>query len=234
VNRRRLVLVSALGAAVVAGALIGALVLTSGGSSTPSAGPAPSGSARIARLLAGIPQQGPALGSATAPVTLIEFADPQCPYCARWAAQALPTIVRRYVRTGKVRIVFSGMTFVGADSDLAFRTALAAGQQGRFWNVLELLFANQGTENTGWVTESLLRSIGDAVPGLDTDKMLAERDSSGVRTALQSAQALAQQAGVQGTPTFAVGRTGRQLRIVTITSLGPSGLTPSLDAALKG
>ena len=55
--------------------------------------------------------------------------------------------------------------------------ALAAGRQGRFWNVMELLYENQGTENAGWVTDSLLRSIGDAVPGLDTQKMLDDRDS---------------------------------------------------------
>ena len=117
----------------------------------------------------------------------MEFADPQCPYCADWAKTSLPTIVRRYVRTGKVRIVFDGMAFVGADSDTALRTALAAGRQGRFWNVIELLFENQGTENTGWVTDSLLRSIGAAVPGLDAQRMLDERTSSDVESALANA-----------------------------------------------
>ncbi len=183
-------------------------------------------------MLDGIAQQGQALGSPDAPVTLVEFADPQCPYCAEWAKSSLPTIVRTYVRTGKVRLVFDGMAFVGADSDTALRTALAAGRQGRFWNVIELLFENQGTENTGWVTDSLLRSIGAAVPGLDAQRMLDERTSSDVESALANARALAQRAGVSQTPSFAVGRTGGQLRVVQLQSLAPSALTPSLDAAL--
>jgi protein-disulfide isomerase len=133
-----------------------------------------------------------------------------------------------------VQIVFSGMHFVGPDSETALRTALAAASQGRFWNVLELLYENQGTENTGWVTDPLLRSIGDAVPGLSTSRMLDARQSPAVERLLAQGDALAQQAGVNSTPTFAVGRTGSgSLRIVRISSLGATGLEPAIDAALK-
>ena len=125
------------------------------------------------------------------------------------------------------------MTFVGADSETAFRTALAAGQQGRFWNVLSLLFANQGTENTGWVTDSLLREIGDAVPGLDTQTMLDTRNSAAVNRALSAAETLASTAGIDSTPTFAVGKTGGTLQVVRLTCSTPAGITPALDAALS-
>ena len=230
-HRRRLLLASAAAAAVVAGALIAALALGGGGGNQQAAA-APTGVSRVAAMLRGIPQHGVALGSPAAPVTLVEFADPQCPYCGDWAKISLPTIVRDYVRTGKVRIVFDGMAFVGADSLTALRTALAAGQQNRFWNVIGLLYENQGTENTGWVTDSLLGSIGAAVPGLDTRRMLAERDSDAVDRALANATSLAQRAGVSSTPSFAVGRTGGRMQIVQPQTLEPSGLTPSLDAAL--
>jgi protein-disulfide isomerase len=232
-RRRRLVVVSLTGAAVLAGALVAVLALTTRtGSKATAAGPA--GVTRVTTMLAGIPQQGEALGSRQAPVTLIEFADPQCPFCAAWARSALPVIVRRYVRPGKVRILFNGMAFVGADSATALRTALAAGRQNRFWNVMELLFENQGTENAGWVTDSLLRSIGDAVPGLDTQKMLDDRESAAVDRALVQAETLSEEAGVDSTPTFAVGKTGGTLQIVKVSSLDASALTPSLDAALAG
>jgi len=232
VSRRRLLLIAATAAGVVVGgALIGAMVLTTGGSSSKTA--APVGSKHVASMLRGVPQQGTVLGSRKAPVTLVEFADPQCPYCADWARMALPVLVRDYVRTGKVQIVFSGMHFVGPDSETALRTALAAAAQGRFWNVLELLYENQGTENTGWVTDPLLRSIGDAVPGLSTSRMLDERQSPAVERLLAQGDALAQQAGVNSTPTFAVGRTGSTLRIVPVSSLGATGLEPAIDAALK-
>jgi len=231
VSRKTLVAVSAVAALALGGGLAAALALTSGGTSTPAA--TVTGAGRLTTLLDGIEQHGTVLGSPSAPVTLVEFADPQCPYCAEWEARALPDVVTRYVRTGKVQLRFSGMTFVGADSETAFRTALAAGEQGRFWNVLTLLFANQGTENTGWVTDALLRSIGDSVPGLDTQKMLDARNSAAVDRGLSAAATLAQTAGIDSTPTFAVGKTGGTLQVVRLTSFDASGITPALDAALS-
>jgi protein-disulfide isomerase len=212
-----------------------ALVVIALGSKGSSPAPAPlTGAQGVEALLRGIPQHGMTLGSPTAPVTLVEFADPQCPYCGTWAREALPTIVSRYVRPGKVQLVFEGMSFVGPDSVTALRTALAAGRQDRFWNVLELLYQNQGTENTGWVTDSLLRSVGAAVPGLDTEQMLADRGSTAVDRMVAQADSDARNAGVDSTPTFAVGRTGAQLRLVRVANLTPSALTPALDSALKG
>jgi len=231
VSRKTLVAVSAAAALVLGGGLAAALSLSSGGTS--KATTTVTGADRLTTLLDGIEQHGAVLGSPSAPVTLVEFADPQCPYCAEWEARALPGIVTRYVRTGKVQIHFNGMTFVGADSETAFRTALAAGQQGRFWNVLTLLFANQGTENAGWVTDALLHAIGTAVPGLDTQQMLDARDSATVNRGLADAAALAETAGITSTPAFAVGKTGGALRVVQLTSLDASGITPALDAALS-
>jgi protein-disulfide isomerase len=232
---RRTLIGSVLGALVVAGALAAALALTAGGSKSgsPASAASLSGVSAVQQMLAGVPQHGQALGSPTAPVTLVEFADPQCPYCAQWAVDALPAIVRDYVRTGKVRVVFNGMDFVGADSETALRTALAAGRQNRFWNVLELLYENQGTENTGWVTDGFLRSIGSAVPGLDVQKMLDARSSAAVGHALAQANALASEAGVNSTPSFAVGKTGGALQLVEVRELTAAALKPSLDAALR-
>lgn len=231
IARKKVLVGSAALIAVVVAATVVALALGSTDSS--QAPPTVTGAARVAALLNGIPQQGTTLGSPKAPVTLVEFADPQCPYCGVWARDTLPTVVTRYVRPGKVLLVFEGMAFVGPDSLTALRTALAAGRQNRFWNVLELLFENQGSENTGWITEPLLRSIGEAVPGLDTDRMLADRSSAAVDAEIRQAGSVARQAGVSSTPTFAVGRTGGSVRIVHVTSLTPSGLIPALDSAAK-
>ena len=232
-SRRRLALVAAAAGALTGAALVAALALGTGGGSPAKPSAAPLGTRRVAAMLRGVPQNGTQLGSARAPVTLVEFADPQCPYCAEWARQALPAIVRDYVRPGKVRVVFSGMHFVGPQSQTALRTALAAAAQHRFWNVIELLYENQGVENTGWVTESLLRSIGESVPGLQTQRMLDARDSAEVSRLLAEGDALAQRAGVSSTPTFALGRTGSPLRFVTVASLAASGIEPQIDAVLK-
>jgi protein-disulfide isomerase len=232
-SRRTLLIGSAGVAAAAAAALVVVFALGSTGSSPATATSTVKGAQRVETLLHGIPQRGTELGSPSAPVSLIEFADPQCPYCGMWARDALPQVVTRYVRTGKVLLVFEGMSFVGPDSLTALRTALAAGRQNRFWNVLELLFENQGSENTGWVTEPLLRGIGAAVPGLDTDRMLADRASAAVDRMVAQGDTVARSAGVSSTPTFAVGRTGGTMHVVRPTSLAPSALASELDAALK-
>jgi len=219
------------GAAILAAVLIGGTVLLTRDSSKPAleGGVTIQGAAAINNLLAGIPQQGNALGKPTAPVTLVEYADLQCPYCARVAVGDFPALVRDYVRTGRVRVIFNGLSFVGPDSLTALDTALAAGKQGRLWHVVQLLYANQGTENTGWVTEDLLRSVGKAVPGLDVDSMLAGRSATDVASARAAAQQSANTAGVRGTPTFAVGRTNGILSVVDTQSV-----RGAIDSALAG
>ena len=117
-------------------------VLGSGGD-TPTTPATVSGSDTVA-LLAGIPQQGPALGRKDAPVTLAEFADLQCPFCGEWSRSAFPEIVRDYVRPGKVRMDFRGLKFIGPDSEQALRFAYAAGLQGKLWHAVDLLTRTRG------------------------------------------------------------------------------------------
>ena len=230
-SKRTKIVLAACGAVVIAAALIGGTVLATRGSSK-SAAPTVTiqGAAAVNRLLAGIPQQGAILGKPDAPVTLVEYADLQCPFCARVAVGDFPTIVRDYVRPGHVRVIFNGLSFVGTDSVTALETALSAGSQEHLWNVVQLLYANQGTENTGWVTEDLLRSVGKAVPGLDVASMLAGRSASEVAAARVAAQQSATTAGVTGTPTFAVGKTNGVLSVLPASD--GQTVRSALDAAL--
>src|SRR5881227_3863967 len=98
------VLLAAAGAvAVVVVAVVLAVVLTRGGSSSSASATKLSGAADVTALLSGIPQHGNVLGRPSAPVTMVEYVDLQCPFCQEFETTALPTIVRRYVRTGKLR-----------------------------------------------------------------------------------------------------------------------------------
>ena len=180
---------------------------------------------------AGIEQRGAALGSPNAPVTLVEYADLQCPYCAQWARDALPTLVEDYVRQGKLRIVFSGMAFIGPDSDKALRTAIAAGQQNHLWEIVHGLYARQGPENAGWVTDELVVGVA-AATGLDGEKLLKARLESSVEQELERAAGAAQAAGISSTPAFQVGPTGGRLDVVRVDSLGPEGIRPAIEAVL--
>jgi protein-disulfide isomerase len=192
------------------------------------------GAERTAALLDGIPQDGMALGSPDAPVTLVEYADVQCPFCGQWSYDAFPAIVDEYVRTGKVRIVFSGMAFLGPESELGLRAVLAAGRQDRSWNVLHLLFENQGQENSGWLTDGLLRELGRSVAGLDTTAMMAAAGSEAVGAELANAAGAAETAGIHSTPSFQVGLTGGTLERLKVSDLTADAMRPALDALLAG
>ncbi len=228
---RTLALVAVVGA-VVAGVLIGVSVLGSSSSkrSTTSIG----GASEVSRLLSGVPQHGIVLGSSSAPVTLVEYADLQCPYCAEFATSTLPQLIASYVRTGKARIEFRGVAILGPESETALRSVVSAARQDRLWNMVELLYLNQGAENSGWVNDDLLRATGAKVSGLDVSKMLADRSSSSTDAAIKVA---AQQAtNLMGsriqTPTFEVGRSGSPLQHLSVSSLDVSAFTPAIDALL--
>ena len=217
-------------AAVIVVALVVGSVMSRGESEPASV--AIGGAAETGALLEGISQEGIVLGSPNAPVTLVEYADLQCPFCAEWGRDTFPVIVADYVRTGDVRLVFRGLAFIGPESEDALRSALAAGRQRKLWNVVELLFENQAGENEGWVTDELLRGIGRAVPGLDAERMLAEQDVSSVNREMRAAERSARAAGIQATPSFALGPTGGKLEVLEVSSLDPSAFRPALDALL--
>jgi protein-disulfide isomerase len=181
---------------------------------------------------AGIEQRGNVLGSPNAPVTLVEYADLQCPYCAEWARTALPVVVDRYVRTGKVRIVFRGLAFIGPDSERALRVVVAAGRQDRMWDLVHGLYTSQGAENSGWATDGLVRAVAGQIAGLDADRLLADRWGRGVVPEMRSAAAAARAAGVSGTPSFEIGPTAGPLRLLRVNSLGPEGVAPAIEEAL--
>jgi hypothetical protein len=231
----RTLLIGVAAALVVAGALIGISVAGSGGSSKPSTKAVTSVLATNA-LFRGIPQSGNVLGDANAPATLVEFAEPQCPYCGAWARETLPAIVRDYVRADKLKIVFHGISFIQpkSDSDRALRTLAAAGAQGRQFQLLDLLYRNQGEEGTGWITDDVLRSLGGAVSGLDVGRMLTDRSSEGTTSEIQkSATAATRVLGSHlRTPTFLAGPsrgTLARMPLATVDQLGPDGFRAVLD-----
>jgi protein-disulfide isomerase len=186
----------------------------------------------VQSLFAGIPQQGAVIGSPMARVTLVEYADLQCPYCGKWAQETLPVLIKEYVRTGKLRIVFKGLAFLGPDSQKALRAVIAAGRQGRLWELVHGLYENQGAENSGWVTNELLRDLCSEIPGVDQAKLVAAGRNGWVRGEMERAAASAEAAGVTGTPAFQIGPTGGQLQTVELTSLAPDGIVPAVESVL--
>jgi protein-disulfide isomerase len=239
--RRRRALMQLGGVLGVAAAVVVVLIAVSshGGSSTTkklTPGSAPSQSAAVGAMFAGIPQQGQTVGRANAPVTLQEFADLKCPICREFSAQALPTLVQQYVRTGRLRIVFEPQTFVGSppgDSAKAARFALGAGQQGKLWQFSELWYDNQQDENTAYATDAYIRQIASGVSGLNVTKALAARNSAATTTALTKASTLFDASGFSGTPSFLLGRTGQTPTALNVSSFDPTQFSGPIDQLLK-
>jgi protein-disulfide isomerase len=179
-------------------AVVVAIAISGGSDSTTVKKPAGEKS-----LFAGIPQDGLTLGKADAPATLEEFVDPQCPYCKQFSLEGLPTVVQDYVRTGKLKLVVRPLTFIGPDSQTAARTIVAAGEQNQAFPYLELFYANQGPENSGYVTDAFLRRIGGQVKGLDVDAtMQAATSDAQVTKQLGAANRRAQALDVNSTPSL--------------------------------
>jgi protein-disulfide isomerase len=145
--------------------------------------------------------EGRTLGRPDAPVSIIEFTDIQCPYCARFATQTWPQLKERYVDTGKVRFASRDLPLpMHAHAMPAAIAARCAGRQGRFWDYREALFRDQG---------QLAQSPYDALAGrmgLDVAKFTECRADPAVAASVRQDAELAQRNGIAGTPSFVVGR----------------------------
>jgi protein-disulfide isomerase len=201
----------ALIAAVLAAVLAAGLVACGGNDTASSSDVSLPG----ATELTGIAQDGVALGDPGAPRTLAVYADLQCPYCREWDEGELPGIVQKHVRGGDVRLEFRGLAFIGPESELGLRAALAAGMQNHLWSLVNVLYANQGAENAGWLTEDSLRGFAGSIPGLDLDQLFSDMQSREVALQMERARASAAEAGVNATPSFQVGPTGGTLTLVS-------------------
>jgi protein-disulfide isomerase len=228
-RRRRLTLLAVvLGAAALVVAVLIAVSTSGSGTktaaTTASSGPV-AGARESSAMLSGIPQNGIVLGNPKAPVRMIEFADLQCPFCAQYSLNTMPTLVQDYVRPGKVRMELRTLAFIGDDSVRAARVAEAAAQQDKLWNFVDVAYYNQGKENSGWATDAVLRRLATAA-GVDANRAFAARDSAAVTGALNAANTLATSKGIQSTPTFLVGR-GSNLKAVDA-----AGLPAAIKAAV--
>jgi protein-disulfide isomerase len=226
--------VLAIGAGVIALAAVAvvlALVLSNGGSSNPATTNASTlpDAGSVAQMFRGIPQHGTALGSPNAPVTMVEYIDLQCPFCRDFELNVAPEIVSKYVRTGKLLIQARPVAFIGQDSQRGRDAALAAAAQNRFFEFMQLLYLNQGTENTGWLNDSIIGSAFASIPGLNVQEAQSGRSSSSVRAqaARFDRQAIADR--LSGTPMILVGKSGGRLAEVQ-SSLG--AISSAIDRAL--
>lgn len=177
--------------------------------------------------LAGIPQSGIALGRPDAPVTVVEFADLQCPFCAEYHRNVFPALVRRYVRPGRLRLELRLLRFLGPDSDRLARVAAAASTHNRMWQLVGLAYDRQGAENSGYATDEFINR-------LVADSGLANLDAgSAAERLIREGEQAARAAGIESTPSFLIGPTDGALRHFQPSDLTPGAFVPEIEEELK-
>lgn len=225
-SKRTLVVIGAAAAALAIALVVVSLV---GGSGDPASAPTVSDSAAIA----GLAQDGAFLGNPDAPHVLVEYADLQCPFCGQYATGILPAIIDRYVRTGKLRLEFRGLAFLGPDSAAALKIVQAAAAQDKLWNVVEALYAQQGKENGGWVN-GVIDRLGTAVPGLDLTAARAASDTEAVASAIAENDRLAREDAIPGTPAFTIRPQGGTATKLEVKALDVASFESAIESALAG
>ncbi len=237
-RKRRIWILGGLAAVIVA-VVIGVVVSQGGGGSTDTSSP-PNGTAEVNAMFKGVPQNGNIAGKSTAPLTLVEFADLKCPVCRQFDVGSMPTIIEKYVKTGKLRIELRLLHFVGeqqnpGDSEQAARFAVASAAQNKMWPFAQLFYFNQQDETTDYVNDSYLTWLGDAV-GVDSKQALADSDSKKVTAQLDVWAKQFAANSFTGTPSFLLGKTGGTLKPFQASGAydNPESFTIQIDDALKG
>jgi protein-disulfide isomerase len=191
------------------------------------------GAADVNSMFKGIPQAGLVLGSPKAKVTLTEYIDLQCPYCQQFETTVMPDILTSYVKTGKIKVEARPLAFIGPDSVRGRNAMIAAGRQGKAFNFAELLYVNQGTENTGWLSDTMIADASRSIPGLNPRELFNVRNSSIVKADAADVDAEGKTNKVNQTPTLYIGTGGKLGSQVSLTSpTDKASLTTALDAAL--
>jgi protein-disulfide isomerase len=223
-RRKRLIQLGSVTAVVAAVIII--IVITTGSSGSTKVVPPKSKEAtakvtEVKSLLNGIPQSGNVLGNPKAPITLKYYGDLECPICQDFTLKVLPTLIPKYVRTGKLRIEYHALSTAtgkaeseGSEPQGIFKTqqtaALAAGKQNLGWYFIELFYHEQGEEDSGYVTEKFIQGLAAQVPGLNLTNWTTARNDPAYANALTTDAEAANQEGFSGTPSFQLGKTNEE------------------------
>ena len=194
-----------LAAVMISGSII--YLVKSGSSAAP--GPAQIGGGASPPAAATRPApdaQDVILGNQNAPVTLIEYGDYQCPYCAKFFLETELPLRTKYIETGKVKMVFRNFSFLGPESLAAAAAAECAKDQHQFWAYHDALYnveIKDGSENNGKLTKSLFVQLAGQLK-LDTGAFTSCLDSKKYDATVVAQTKDAQNYGVNATPTVFV------------------------------
>jgi protein-disulfide isomerase len=202
-ERRQRLIKLASAATFLALVVVAVLVVVSSGNSGGDSGNIVDAK-EVSQELSGITQKGMVLGDPKAKVTVLEFGDLQCSVCKGYAEGVLPQVIESQVRSAKARLDFRNFTIIDSRSTPAGAAAIAAGEQGRGWNYIEIFYRNQGAEHSDYVDDKFLTAIAKAAGVPNIAKWNRARKSKAVIAEVEATTAQAQSLGFTGTPSFAL------------------------------
>ena len=154
--------------------------------------------------LLNLENSSPALGSENAPVTIVEFGDYQCEACYHWFHNTRDTLIDNYIETGKAKLVFVDLPFLGRDSPKAAQASYCAEDQGKYWEYHTMLYTFQdGQPDSGWADRDRLNSFAFSLD-MNMDEFNDCMDSSKYAKRVKANYDEAVKNGVQQTPTFII------------------------------
>ena len=213
------------GAALLAAVLVVVLIVVSQGEDDTDA------DAAASAALEGVPESGIELGDPDAPVTMVEFADPQCPFCAEYTTDVLPDLVEDYVASGDLRMELRLLTFIGEDSRRLANAAHAAGEQDGMWKFMDIAYARQGAENSGYADLRFIEEVA-VEAGLEPEPILTAANFPEEDEPTAEARRLAGQEGIESTPSFLIGPTDGELTPLEVDSLDADSFRGPIDDAV--
>ena len=144
----------------------------------------------------------PILGSENAPVTIVEFGDYQCEACYHWFHNTRSTLIDNYIETGKAKLVFVDLPFLGADSKKAAQASYCAEDQGKYWEYHTVLYTFQdGPPDSGWADRERLNSFAFSLD-MNIDEFNSCMDSSKYAERVNTNEKVAMKVVEIRTPTF--------------------------------
>ena len=146
----------------------------------------------------------PILGSESAPITIIEFGDYQCEACYAWFHNTRDTLIDNYIETGKAKLIFVDLPFLGRDSPTAAQASYCAEDQEQYWEYHTMLYTFQdGHPDSGWADRDRLNSFAFSLD-MNIDEFNECMDSSKYKKRVKANYDEAVKNGVQSTPTFII------------------------------
>ncbi len=153
----------------------------------------------------------PFIGQENAKVTIAYWADYQCPFCSKFELEIFPELIKKYVDTGKVKIVFKDFPFLGPDSLIASEYSHAVWElyPEKFYLWHQAMYRSQDAENGGFGDEASVKKLTGTIAGIDANKVaaLVKQKKEQYDNSITAGRTEGSSLGIQGTPSFIIGKT---------------------------